>query len=75
MSLPLWVWCLCFLGCGFAAAAARSDRHVWAVLSALFTFAGAFAALMLNAPWSEVLSLPLLPLIVCVFLRRREADG
>ena len=75
MSLPVWLWGLCLLSCGFAVLAARTDRFVWAFFSALLAVGSAFAALMLNAPWSEALPLLLLPLAACFLFRRREADG
>lgn len=73
MSLPLWLWGLCLLSCGLAVLAARTDRFAWAFLAALTAVGSVFAALMLNALWSEVLPLLLLPLAACCLLRRREA--
>ena len=74
MSLPVWLWGLCLLSCGLAVLSARTDRFAWAFCSALSAVGSVFAALMLNAPWSEVLPLLLLPLAACVLFRRREAE-
>ena len=73
MSLPVWLWGLCLLSCALAVPAARTDRFAWAFCSALCAVGSVFAALMRNAPWSEVLPLLLLPLAVCCLFRRREA--
>ena len=74
MSLPVWLWGLCLLSCGFAVLAARTDRFVWSLLSAQTAVGSVFAALMLNAPWTEALPLLLLPLAACALFRRREAE-
>ena len=45
MSLPVWLWGLCLLSCGFAVLSAHTDRFVWAFFSALLAVGSAFAAL------------------------------